>query len=228
MANPAYLYAAAEDAVDAKTPPTEPKQLALYTYLTTKQSGRSDMGDAYDLFMAPDHRAALEAFILTGASPALIERVLQIPTSVTETYKAYFFDSTVFRNKLEVMEYAAQFDGSSHAREVLRAAVTVGLEYLLWVYGSPEVQVDARQVIRHTMAEAYYRGMAHRGNSLTSGVTKEAHRWWATAVKNAELLERIDPRAEKQAFEEIRIQLEKADDTYTVDTAPVDVADILH
>lgn len=228
MKSPDARYVRIHKAVVAAKAPTDPLDLALYNHLTAGNVARSDVGDAYDLYSDAEHRAAVEAFLLAGATPATIERVLSIPQTVTEMYRHIFFDQTVFRNKLEVLAYAADFDGSTYAREVLKAAVTVGLEYLLWVYGSPDVQVDARQVIRHTMAEAYYRGMAHRGNSLTSGVSKEAHRWWSTAVKNAELLERIDPRAEKQAFEEIRIQLEKCDDTYTADAAPVDVTEILH
>lgn len=211
-----------------KNPPSDPIEAKLYVFLSRQDRTRNEVTDAYDIFEEAEHRSAMEAFLLAGATSDLIFRVLRIPTAVTQAYQALFFDQTVFRNKLEILAYAADFDGSNHAREVLRAAVTVGLDYLLWVYGSAEVQVDARQVIRQTMAEAYYRGMAHRGNSLTSTVTKEAHRWWSTAVKNAELLERIDPRAEKQAFEEIRIQLEKVDDTYAADEAPVDVTEILH
>lgn len=225
---PNHRYHAVKRAIKATTPPVDPEELALYNVILQKTTDRTDVSDAYDLYLETEHQAAVEAFLLAGATPSIIHNTLQIPVPVVEAYVKLFFDTIVFRNKLEALAYASNFEGSAHAAEVLRAAVTVGLEYLLWVYGSAEVQVDARQVIRQTMAESYYRGMAHRGNSLTSGVSKEAHRWWATAVKNAELLERIDPRAEKQAFEEIRIQLEKVDDTYSADAAPVDVSEILH
>lgn len=228
MRLPSARYERLLNAIEDGVTISDPTEAALARHLAAKKPARSDAGDAYDIFQEPEHRAVLEAFLLAEANPALIERVLGITAGVTEAYRLLFFDQTVFRNKLEVLGYVADYDGSTHAREVLRAAVTVGLDYLLWAYGKAEVQIDSRMVIRHTMAEAYYRGLAHRGNSLTSGVTKEAHRWWATAVKNAELLERIDPRAEKQAFEEIRIQLEKVDDTYKADESPVDVTEILH
>lgn len=227
MRTPDARYVRVKELVSEGKLPSDDIEAALYRHLTEK-GVRNDAGDAYDIYMESEHRAVLEAFLIAGSTSSLIEKVLQIPSSTTAAYQHLFFDQSSFRNRLELLGYATEFDGSNHAREVLRASVTVGLEYLLWVYGGANVQVDSRQVIRHTMAEAYYRGMAHRGNSITSGVAKESQKWWATAVRNAELLEKIDPRAEKQAFEEIRIQLEKHDDTFTPDDAPVDPADIMH
>jgi len=226
MRPPSARFERVRQAVDIKSPLADPLEHALYEYLTTRAP--SDAGDAYDLFADSDNRAVLEAFLLAGGNAALIERVIGVKAAVTEAYRHLFFDESNFRNRLEIFRYVADFQGSPHAKEVLRTAVNSGLDYLLWAYGRGEVQIDARQVIRHTMAEAYYRGMAHRGNSVTSQVAKEAHKWWGSAVRNAELLEKIDPRAEKQAFEEIRIQLEKFDDTYKADEAPVDVTEILH
>ena len=226
MLPPSARYEQVRRAVASQKPPSDPLEFALYEHLTA--GVQSDSSEAYDLFSDSDNRAVLEAFLLAGANAALVERVIGVKTGVTEAYRHLFFDESQFRNRLEVFRYVADFNGSPHAREVLRTAVNAGLDYLLWAYGKGEVQIDTRQVIRHTMAEAYYRGMAHRGNSVTSQIAKEAHKWWGSAVRNAELLEKIDPRAEKQAFEEIRIQLEKVDDTYKADSAPVDVTEILH
>ena len=215
-------------AVKASLPPTDPRALSLYQHLRGETADLPEVVEAYDLYRDATHRATMDAFVLAGAMPALVEKVLAVKAPVTEAYCFLFMDTTRFRNRLEMLSYASTYAGDAQSRETIRAAVTVGIDYLLWVYGSPDLQVDARQVIRHTMAESYYRGLVHRGNSLTSDIAREAHRWWGTAVKNAELLERIDPRAEKQAFEEIRIQLEKVDDTYTTETAPVDPSEILH
>lgn len=228
MRDPSHRYRAVQKALTARNVPDGILEEELYKHLKDKTGAQCTAGDALEIYQEEEHRAVLEAFLLAGAGPELIEKVLSVPTAVTAAYKHLFFDQSVFKNRLETLGYAADFEGSTHAREVLKAALTVGMDYLLWVYGRAEVQVDARDVIRHTMAEAYYRGMAHRGNSITSGVSKEAHRWWATAVRNAELLEKIDPRAERQAFEEIRIQLEKYDDTYSPESAPVDPSEIMH
>lgn len=225
--DPASRYRDVLQAVNAGIAPADPLARELFDLLTGGQV-RDAVAEAYDLHQVEAHRSVLDAFLVASATPQLIETVLGVKAEVIGAYTYLFFDKSVFRNRLELLSYAASYPGESHAQELIRAAVNVGLEYLLWAYGRGDVQVDARTIIRHTMAEAYYRGMAHRGNALTSGITRESHKWWATAVKNAELLERIDPRAEKHAFEEIRIQLEKADTTYTTETAPVPVTDILH
>jgi len=229
MRTPSARFDEVKQAVKAGIPPADPRALALYSHLRKDPAALPEVVEAYDLYRNDTHRVAMDGFILAGATAPLIERVLGVKQPVAEAYMYLFTDVTAFRNKLELLSYATNYGtGDAHGREIIRAAVNVGIDYLLWVYGRPDIQVDARHVIRHTMAEAYYRGMAHRGNSVTSDIAREAHRWWGTAVKNAELLEKIDPRAEKQAFEEIRIQLEKVDDTYTVETAPVDPSDILH
>lgn len=225
--DPAARYREVQRAADAGIAPSDPLLRELFDLLAGNPA-RDPVTEAYDLYQTETHRVVMDAFIVASATPQLIESVLGVKVEVVDIYAYLFFDKSVFRNRLELLSYAASYPGDAHAQELMRAAVNVGLEYLLWAYGRGDVQVDARSIIRHTMAEAYYRGMAHRGNALTSGITRESHKWWATAVKNAELLERIDPRAEKHAFEEIRIQLEKADTTYTTETAPVPVTDILH
>jgi hypothetical protein len=70
--------------------------------------------------------------------------------------------------------------------------------------------------------------MAHKGNALTSNMAKEAQKWWATAIRNAEILERIDPHTERAAAEELRIALEGRDETLKAEQSPVPVQNILH
>lgn len=225
--DPSARYHEVLRSVESGIPPTDLLMQELFSHLNG-QTVRGEVVDAADLYADENHRSVLDAFILADSSPQVIEAVLGIKAAVVDVYRYLFMDKSVFRNRLELLSYAASYPGNTHSQEILRAAVNVGQDYLLWAYGRGNVHVDARTIIRHTMAEAYYRGMAHRGNSVTSAITKESHKWWSTAVKNAELLERIDPRAEKQAFEEIRIQLEKADTTYTTETSPVPVTEILH
>jgi hypothetical protein len=200
----------------------------LYDLLVAGKTLNHAVRDAYDLYKVPEHRAAMDAFTLADATPELVRLALHIPESVTKTYRYLFMDVQAFRNKLERITYAQQYPGDAYTKEMMRSAITAGLDHLLWAFGASQIDVDSRTVIRQTMAEAYYRGMAHRGQSISSAQAKEAHRWWGTAVKNAELLERVDPRAEKQALEEIRIALEKHDDTFTASSSPVPPGEILH
>jgi hypothetical protein len=201
--------------------------LALYQVITKQPNPDAVAAYAYDLYQDQQHRTILDAFILAEVPPQTTSRVLVIPSDVLQFYTEMFFDISVFRNRLEKISYASNYDGDAWGAELLRTGVMVGAEYLVWTYGGQET-LDTRAVVRHTMIDAFFRGMSHKGNSLTSGVAKEAQKWWATAIKNAEILEKMDPQAAKQAYEELRIALEGADETVPAEKAPVPIDDILH
>ena len=227
MISPSHRYLTVRDLIAAgSAAPVDTVMAGLYQLLQGNAAS-AEIEYAWDLFENDEHRGAIDAFLLAKCPTDLLSRVLGIPQNVVEAYEYLFLDMKALRNRLEVLSYAGQYEGPKQAQEVIRAGITVGLEYLLWLHGvAPEV--DPRTVVRRTMVDAFYRGMAHRGNALTTNVTKEAHRWWSTAVRNAQLLEQLDPRATKAAYEELRIALEGSDETVTPDAAPVPVADILH
>lgn len=183
---------------------------------------------AHDLHEDEEHRAVLDAFLLTRCPLSEIVQVLEIEAPVIETYMFLFMDTTVFRNKLEIISFAARYENNNYGKELVKTAVQVGSDYLHWAYGKPRDDIDPRTIIRRTMLDSYFRGMAHKGNGLTTGVTKEAHKWWATAIKNAELTERMSPSTAKQAVEELRIALGQQDETVAPDDFEVPLADILH
>jgi hypothetical protein len=226
-AEPRHRFDEVLAAVRAKAPPP-PGELELLLHGLISGTGVSDtsVSYAYDLYLDLQHRAVLDAFILSDAQRSVVARVLNIPESVLLTYEYFFFDVATFRNRLEKISYASNYAGDAYAAELLKTGVMVGPDYLVWTYGGRE-NVDTRTIVRHTMIDAFFRGMSHKGNTLTSGVTKEAQKWWATAIKNAEILEKMDPQASKQAYEELRIALEGVDETLSVDQAPVTLDNIL-
>jgi len=212
--------------VPASSPEGELEQ-ALYAIITRSGPVNQTVEYAYDLYLNIQHRAIIDAFILADADRPAVSKVLTIPVSVLMAYEYLFFDMATFRNRLEKISYASNYEGDAFAAELLKTGVMVGADYLLWTYGGREA-VDTRVVVRHTMIDAFFRGMSHKGNSLTSGVAKEAQKWWATAIRNAEILEKMDPQASKQAYEELRIALEGVDETTPVEKSPVPLDDILH
>jgi hypothetical protein len=183
---------------------------------------------AADLYENADHRPVVDAFFLARTAMDEISRVLSIPPAVLEVYRYLFMDMSVFRNKLEVISYARDYEGSPYGKELVHTAVSVGPTYLRWAYGDGGGELDTRFVIRKTMIDAYFRGLAHKGNALSSNTAKEALKWWSTAIRNAESLEKIDPHTTKEAVDELRMALEAKDDTLKPEQAPVPISDILH
>ena len=227
---PDHRYRAVLAAMNASQPvPSDPKSLALYGLLTKAPGFVSgDVAQAHDLHAEVEHRCVVDAFLLTKSSHSEIASVLEMDLNVVDTYAHLYLDMAVFRNRLEIVSYSTRYDGDAYGKELVRTAVNVGADYMHWAYGKPRDTFDPRRVVQHTMTDSFYRGMAHKGNALTTGVAKEAHKWWATAVKNAELSERLNPSTAKQAIEELRIALGKQDDTHTLDSFEVPVTDILH
>lgn len=227
---PDYRLQVVREAVDQAAPaPTESLSAALYALLKGDPCPHPAVEYAWDLYNVPNHRAALDAFLLAGVEVSRISSVLEIQEGVVATYRDFFMDTSVFRNRLERMSYAQNYEGDAHGQELVRAAVTVGLEYLLWAFGAPDRdRLDNKEVVRRTMIDSFMRGLAHKGNAVTSATAKEALKWWGTAIRNAQILEDIDPKATRQAYEELRMALEKHDPTYTVETSPVKPEDVLH
>ena len=206
----------------------DPLMQALRDVLLNTPSADADVRYALDLYVAPAHRAAMDSFVLAGAPADLVQSVIGVRAEVLRVYAHLFMDVGVFRNRLEMLSWASDYEGDSYGKELCRAALTIGIDYLLWAFGKGDADLDARMVVRRTMIDSYYRGLAHRGNGLTAGVTKEAYKWWATAVRNAEILERLDPRVSKHAAEELKIALEAKDDTLKPGESPVSIDEILH
>lgn len=208
--------------------PTDPVLAELYSLLKTGSCKDATVSYAHDLYSTEEHRVVLDAFMLSYTENRAITETLGIPENVLERYIYLFMDTEVFRNKLELMSFANNYESSDYGKELVRTAVKVGTDYLLWAYGAGTQELDTRFVIRRTMLDAFFRGMAHKGNALTSNIAKESQKWWSTAVRNAEILERIDPHTAEAAAEELRIALDSHDETLKADQFVVPLDQILH
>lgn len=206
----------------------DPLSAELLSLLDNSGPASDAVQYANDLYVDEEHRAIIDAFLLTRCSLAEVAALLSIDAQVLQTYGHLFMDMTVFRNRLEIISFAARYDGTPYGKELVKTAVMVGVEYLRWTYGDLKQEFDPRDIIRRTMVDSYFRGMAHKGNALTTNVAKEAHKWWQTAVKNAELSERLNPSTGRQAIEELRIALTKKDETVSADKFVVPASEILH
>lgn len=225
--SPQHRYYAVKNASEGQEW-NDPLQAALAQLLTTGDCALSDVVYAYDLFLDETHRAVIDAFLLSKMELPQASRALEIPQSALEAYRHLFMDLNAFRNKLELISYSINYEGSDYGKDLVRAAVSIGPDYLLWSFGDKGTEIDTRYIVRRTMMDSFFRSMAHKGNSLTSGVAKESKGWMAAAVKNAELLEKLDPRTAKNAVDELRIALESRDDTVPAEQAPVPLNEILH
>ncbi len=207
----------------------DPRVDALAALLTGQPCLLDDVTYANDLYEKPEHRAAVDAFFLARVPLEQMSVSLDIPVMVLDTYAYLFMDMQAFRNNLEIRSYALAYEGDEYERELVRTAVVAGRDYLIWTYGeNNQGAVDSRDVIRRTMVDGYFRGMAHKGNGVSTQVAKDAQRWLQMAVNNALMLEKVDPHATKDAFSELKIAIEGKDITVSAENTPVDPENVLH
>jgi hypothetical protein len=226
---PQHRLLAVQEAVVAKQPPPpDPHMHGLYQLLLGQSPVPPGVQGAHDLFRVPLHRTAMDAFFLARASIDLISKVLEMSPDVVIAYGHLFMDTQVFNNRLELISYAANYDSDEYGKELVRAAVSAGPEYLMWSYGGGIGDVDSHFIVRKTMVDSFFRGLAHKGNSLASPIAKESQRWWQTAIRNTEILEKMEPRTAQSAFDELKIALDSRDETIHVDKPPVPLSEILH
>lgn len=226
---PQHRLLAVEEVVRlSQPPPSDPLMLELTKLLSSQTPVSPDVVSAYELFCTPLHRTVMDAFFLSKAPVDLISKVLEMGPAVASTYAHLFMDTSVFENRLQLISYALNYDADEYGKELMRAAVTAGPEYLMWSYGGGIGHIDSHFIVRKTMVDSFFRSLAHKGNSLTSGVAKEAQKWMQTAIRNAEILEKLEPRTTQSAFDELRIALDSRDETTHVDKPPVPLSEILH
>jgi len=227
MLSPRHRYFTTRDLVVNGSPAPSDAVMAQLFELLSGRPSTPDTQYAWELFKEEEHRPTLDAFLLAKVPFDLIEKTLGVAQPALTIYAHLFMDCAVIRNRLEALSFASSYEGPVHGRDLLRTVMSVGMEYLLWAHGG-NVDLDPRSVVRRTMTDAYFRGLAHRGNAVTTATAKEAQKWWHMAIRNAELLEKIDPRATRAAYEELRIALEAKDETLAVDKGPVSVDEMLH
>ena len=187
----------------------------------------ADVEYARDLWEEKEHRAALDAFLLARVALPQIAEVLEISIDTVAAYAHLYMDVTVFRNKLERRSYAMRYGDDKYASELVRTAVVAGAEYLLWTFDEKHDTLEPATVVRRAMVDGYFRGLAHRGNGITTDVTREAHRWMQFGVSNAQSLEKLDPRTARSAHEELSIAIKGRELTISVGAGPVAPEDVL-
>jgi hypothetical protein len=227
--DPHHRLIAAQKAIKAGKKPKDPKVAAIIAAFTKNKSAQPALVRAVAKFLDPYQRAVMDALCLGRASVEEIHDATEIPHDVIAAYQDYLFDQTVFDDGLERVswvrgqqEYIAQDE-----LQLLQCVLTVGVKYLTWLL-TGRGKFSPAEVLRHSMNDAMFRGMAHRGAPVNSDVAKEAHQWIRTAERLAKTLHAIDPEDQQEAEKQLRIALSYDDTTVNEETVGISPDKILH
>lgn len=147
-----------------------------------------DVEYALDLIEDANYRDNVIAFLLSGATPMVVSEWLQIPVKVVDLFCELCFEKAEFRNKLEWRSYAlkyAQDYALPENADLVRSAIVLGPQYMKYHFqqGEEVVPLDARDLARSLIHQAFHFSRVARGNSINSAASKEALRWLNTASK---------------------------------------------
>jgi hypothetical protein len=142
-------------------------------------SGTADI--VFSIHESPRQSEILEALLLSGCPPEIIQEALSVPVAVTEWYAELFFDIAVFRTDLDRLEYLEDY-ADPWGRDLKLKAVNLGYEFVLFNFANlvPKTASQKKLVERMFMATAY-KAMAMNYNGIKSEVNRQA-------VKHAELM----------------------------------------
>jgi len=176
VADPHHRLIAAQKAVKNGVKSKDPKVTAIIAAFTQSKSAKKELVYALKKFLDPYQRAVMDALCLGRASVEEIHEATEIPHDVIVTYQEYFFDQNVFDDGLDRVAWvrAQQEYIAPHELQLLQCVLTVGVKYLTWLL-TGRGKFSPAQVLRHSMNDAMFRGMAHRGAPVDSTVAKEAH-----------------------------------------------------
>jgi hypothetical protein len=223
------VYEALDIVEDPRKKPSDKKVEELVKVIT-RQSKDEVLEYAWDKFQNSRSRICLNAFVIAEASPDTIRRSTGVPIAVVQAYAAYICDITVFRDRLDRLSYidsVSQYGDQDEAL-YLRAAVTAGAPYIVWLLGN-QTDETPKEVVRAHMIDGYHRAKAHRNAPLDSIIAREARIWASESSKNAVALHRIDPQESQDALEQLRLKLVYDDGTISENTVGAPAPeDILH
>jgi hypothetical protein len=220
--NPSHRYRAVRDATE---PPEHPYERALWELLHD-QAGDDHVARALEAYAGDTEREIMQAWLIANATDAQVKEHLRIPEEVTRAYRHLFFDTTVFRDELDVLRWVREYKPSGTAEfgeGLLKNAVMQGVDFLGWLFGRRVAALDPETVQKQIMADAYFRGRMNRFHPLTSREAQLSHTFMATAFKASQVLSAGSP----PDINQLVIKLRYRDLTEPVDAVVKD-EDILH
>ncbi len=197
---PDHRYQAVLRAVASATPPASSVvETALYELLVGSATALDDVRYLHSLRLTPFKREALEAFLLAGAPANTIEDVLGVSAGVVAQYESLYFDQSVFRDRLDVINYVETYPTSADngfGKGLKQAALNLGLEYLKASYGKGRHNVSTKTAINELVTQSYLFTRAGSLHALDSIKAIQARQWAATMLKSIETLEGLSKEAD--------------------------------
>lgn len=210
MLDPHFRVNAALAVIDHNKKTVDPK-VATIVKAILGEPVTDEIKYAWEQYAQENIRIILDALFLGGATLSLIQQVTDIPINVLQAYCDYFFDITIFRNRLERYNYVSMMRDHIPPREamLLETVITGGPEVLIWLLspGRKTLKHAPTEVLETMMTENMYKAISTRTAPLASPVARMGLECSRTAIQAASNLQKLNPTDDVDALAELKLAL---------------------
>lgn len=148
-------------------------------------------------------RDCLHGWLLATPKDDEISRRTRVPIDVILAYRYLFFDISVFRDHLDLVDWARTAGEAPNATpestQYVRWAIMYGVEAVAYMSGLP-VNLDPGMVQSQAMADGHFRALMGREAVLDSATAREALKHQQMAVAQAAILAKRSPGTDTVAI----------------------------
>lgn len=173
------------------------------------------------VFKTDSIRAILEAFMIASKNDFAIAEAISMPPEEVSMYRELFFDTAVFKTELETMVFMQEIPEDHPYKAYYRIAYHQGLGALQWHFCRNKGVVEAQDVVKTIMTDAYFRSLEHRGQPITGKLAREASKYAKISMECARALLGNNDFINEDA-ESLRIKFEETRGNRTVEDIGMD------
>jgi hypothetical protein len=183
----------------------------------------NELSRALDLYERKrQSRYLLEAMLISpdGSTEKIVEN-MKVKKGVVENYSKYFFDTTVFADQFDLLDYISELTDEVE-RITKKMAVTEGYYYLLSHFSGGDLQVSPSEINKKMQAFSYAMVKQASGAMLRSDTAKEAKQWGTLLKSFNDSLSKSESGHQGDFLSEFLVILETGPATKKIDELPPD------
>lgn len=225
MLSPNHRFLFAEQVVEAGGPELAQHEDPLVRLLYARECGTPHVVDelarALELYERKrQSRYLLEAMLLApdGTTEKIVEN-MKVRKGVVENYTKYFFDTTVFEDEFDRVDYISELTDDGE-RITKKMAITEGYHYLVAHFNGRDLGLSPLEVCKKMQSFAYQMVNQARGSRIGSEAAKEANKWAGIVKTFTDAIAKSDEGSQSNFVAEFSVILQNGKPFPTVDQLP--------
>lgn len=236
MLNPAHKYEAALASVLKDPKGCLKSKCPLENLLAVELAGQAATVNAlyraYEIFRGRrNSKIIMESMLFCLESPKiLIDKIsthMNVSKAVPEAYLLYFFDSSVFQDMFDRLDYIEELAKSDKPFDIKdkvtkQLSITEGFNFILSHFKGGIIEYTASEYLKRLLAIANKYVAQAQNTGILSKESDKLFKWMQLASKLSISLQSLQDNSLDDALQDIRIALSYDEPPDSIDTIPPD------